>query len=137
MAKPLDPGDEVRVFVVDPHPVARHGLRRLIEDTPGLAVSGTAGDVDAAVEQLTDRDVALIVVEPLTAPLAEDRLIARLAAAAPGARVLALSAHDELGFVERVRATGVVGFVSKGIDRRRLAAVLLRAAGRNGGSLPN
>jgi DNA-binding NarL/FixJ family response regulator len=101
------------VFVVEPHPVTRVGICALIDRVPGLTLAGAAGDLAGALEGIRDRPVALILVEPLAAPNDERLLILALSREAPSARIMALSARVERGYVARILAAGASGFVSK------------------------
>jgi flavin-binding protein dodecin/CheY-like chemotaxis protein len=116
----------VGIFVVDPYPLSRLGLARAIERTRGVRLVGATGDFSEAVDTITRARVSLIVVEPLVAPNAERELIRRLSKAAPEAFVVAISAHEEPGFVDRVRRAGVAAFVSKSEDTQNVIATIRR-----------
>jgi DNA-binding NarL/FixJ family response regulator len=101
------------VFVVEPHPVTLRGLRALVERAPALVYRGAAQVLAQALASLDGRHVDVIVVEPLAAPNDEEGLIAALSRAAPSARILALSARVEGGYVQRILKAGASGFISK------------------------
>lgn len=100
--------------------MTRGGLCGLIDRAPDLVLTGKAGTLPAALSGIAASDVALIVVEPLTAPDDERALIAALSRAAPTARILALSARAESGYVERILEAGASGFVSKNEPNQRV-----------------
>ncbi|WP_431780186.1 response regulator [Streptomyces chumphonensis] len=50
----------VRVLLVDDHPVVRRGLRAIIEELPGVAAVGEAGDGAAALAFLDAADAAAV-----------------------------------------------------------------------------
>jgi DNA-binding NarL/FixJ family response regulator len=102
------------VFVFDPYPLTRQAICALIDRTPDLQLRGAAGDLKQALSGLSENPVGLVVVEPLAARGREGELLAALADAAPKAKLLALSARAEKGFVERLLTAGASGFVYKG-----------------------
>jgi DNA-binding NarL/FixJ family response regulator len=113
----------LRVFVADDHPIVRNGLRSHIESQPDIEVVGEAADgVDAVRGVLETRpDVAVLDVSmPL---LSGADATARIREECPGVRVLALSAHEDAGYVRQMLAAGAAGYVVK----RAAAAELVRA----------
>jgi len=120
---------EAKVFVVEPHPITRVGICRLIDQAPGLSVAGQAGRLEEALTGIAEGAVSLVVVEPLMAPNEEDGLIAALSRAAPGARILALSARLERGYVRRILETGVSGFVAKHESATRVIRAIRQVLG--------
>ena len=55
----------VRIVLVDDHPIVRKGLREVVEETPGMAVVGEAGDGEAALRLIEAErpDVVVLDVE--------------------------------------------------------------------------
>jgi DNA-binding NarL/FixJ family response regulator len=138
------PDGVIRVLVVGSHALTRAGLRRLLEDEPGLAVVGEAasGCEAAALARWTDPDVALldagclqpdpadfthalggrIAVLLLTDCEADDRLLAALRAGARG--VLPKHSHPaELASAVRTVAGG--GALLPPLTTRRLITELV------------
>ncbi|MBX9605195.1 MAG: response regulator transcription factor [Gammaproteobacteria bacterium] len=106
--------DRVRVLLVDDHAVVRVGFRSL------LAQQSWCGDIDEAANGELGyqrfRDMAPdVVVMDLTMPrMSGLTAIQRIMAVAPGARILAVSVHDETVFVMQALKAGAAGYVSKG-----------------------
>ncbi|MGE0860324.1 MAG: response regulator transcription factor, partial [Gammaproteobacteria bacterium] len=106
--------DRVRVLLVDDHAVVRLGFRSL------LAQQAWCGDIDEAasgdVGYQMYRDLAPdVVVMDLSMPrMSGLTAIQRITAVAPGARILAVSVHDETVFVMQALKAGAAGYVSKG-----------------------
>lgn len=106
--------DRVRVLLVDDHAVVRVGFRSLLAQQPWC------GDIDEAASGETGyqmfRDLAPdVVVMDLSMPrMSGLTAIQRITAVAPGARILAVSVHDEAVFVMQALKAGAAGYVSKG-----------------------
>lgn len=113
----------LRLFLADDHPLMRRGLRALVDSMPDMVVVGEAADGAAAVRDVVSLqpDVALIdVVMPVLGGAAA---VAEIRRSCPAVRVLALSAHEDRGYVRAMMAAGAAGYVVK----RAAADELLRA----------
>jgi DNA-binding NarL/FixJ family response regulator len=102
-----------RVLIIDDHPVVRHGLRYLMENSDDLAVCGeadTAGEARAAIEALHPDvlvcDISLTRVDGI-------ELVRFLRAHYPKLPILVLTALDETIYAERMLALGVNGYIMK------------------------
>jgi len=58
-------GNEIRVVVIDDHPLLRRGLLQVIESTTGIKVVAEAGDGEAALAQIEELqpDIAVLDVD--------------------------------------------------------------------------
>jgi DNA-binding NarL/FixJ family response regulator len=104
---------DIRVLVVDDHPVVRQGLRAFLETREGMAVVGEAGDGEAAVAEAArlSPDVILMdLVMPGTDGLAA---IGRIRAADPEARILVLTSFASADQVVPAVRAGAAGYLLK------------------------
>jgi DNA-binding NarL/FixJ family response regulator len=121
---------EIRVFVVDDHPLVRSGVRSELEGR--VDVVGTAGDVEEAVAGIAagHPDVVLVDVHMPGGGGAE--LIRRVLAADPGfdpvPRFLALSVSDAAEDVISVIRAGARGYLTKTVSGAELAEAIGRVA---------
>jgi DNA-binding NarL/FixJ family response regulator len=121
---------QLRLLIVDDHPIWRNGVARDLADL-GFAVVGTAGDGAQAVRIATAvrPDVVLLDLHLPDLPGAE--VIRQLRAAHPPVRVLMLSASGEKQDVLDAVTAGASGYVLKSAELRELAeAVRATSAGR-------
>ena len=83
--------DETTIVVVAAHALVREGLCAILRDTPGLAVIGEAGHIDAAASLAVERSPDVILLDEPPAGSIERDAVARLRRERPQACVLCLS----------------------------------------------
>lgn len=104
---------EVRVLLVDDHPLVRAGIRRVLETRPGLVVVGEAHDGAEAL-RLVESLAPEIVVLDLTMPEVDGlEVLDRLRRRSREVRILVLTMHAEAEYVRRAVAAGADGYVLK------------------------
>lgn len=125
-------GGRVRVLIAEDHATMREGLKLLFNNEPDMSVVGEAGDgweaVRLARELLPD-----VAVMDISMP-GWDGLKAtqKLKETCPQVRVLALTRHDDYGFLKEMLRAGAAGYVLKqSASAELLRAVRAVAAGQN------
>ncbi|OFV93096.1 MAG: DNA-binding response regulator [Acidobacteria bacterium RIFCSPLOWO2_12_FULL_65_11] len=107
MAGPL------RILLADDHVAVRQGLKLLIDSQPDMNVVGEASDGNAAIQQAQDVEPDVVVMDismPGTNGLVATRTLKRLQ---PRAAIVALTRHDEDGYLQELLRAGVSGYVLK------------------------
>jgi DNA-binding NarL/FixJ family response regulator len=120
----------VRVFLVDDHEVVRRGVAEVLEDDPGITVSGEAGTVAEALARVpaVRPDVVLIDMRLPDGDGAE--LCSGLRARVPGLCCLVLTSYSEQEALEAAVRAGASGFLLKQVRGPALiSAVRTVAAG--------
>jgi DNA-binding NarL/FixJ family response regulator len=104
---------KIRIFIADDHPIVRQGLRRIVEEDPGMAIAGEAGDAATvlAALQSTAADLVLLDVSMPGGPFLET--LKELRTRYPTVRVLALSVHPEDQWAVRALRAGASGYLTK------------------------
>jgi len=103
----------VRVVVVEDHFVTREGLRRLLDEQPGIEVVGTAGDGDQAralVRELRPDVVVTDIRMPPSDTMEGIELAHEIRALLPDCGVVVLSQHDDEEYVWSLFSEGVAGY---------------------------
>jgi DNA-binding NarL/FixJ family response regulator len=104
---------ELRIFLADDHAVVREGLKALISTQPGMTIVGEASDgldVCARVPALQPDVVIMDVSMPgLTGSEATERLRQEC----PQVKILALTVHEDKGYIRQLLAAGAAGYVLK------------------------
>lgn len=121
----------IRVLLADDHAVVRMGFRLLLQSRADISVVAEA-DSGEAVCQLYGELLPDVLVMDLAMPgMGGLEALKRVRARHPKAKVLALSAHDDVIHARRTLQEGALGFLSKrGAPEVLLEAVTAIAAGR-------
>jgi DNA-binding NarL/FixJ family response regulator len=114
---------ELRILLADDHTVVREGLKRLIEAEPGLKLVGEVADGDAACREALRIRPDIVVMDVTMPGRNGAEATQELKQSCPEVRVLALTAHEEGGYVRRLLEAGASGYVLK----RAAAHVLIEA----------
>src|SRR5947209_15131986 len=104
---------DLRIFLADDHAVVRAGLKALINAQPGMAVVGEAADGRTACEQAPGLVPDVVVMDVSMPGLGGAEATQRLGRECPGARVLALTVHEDKGYLRQLLAAGAAGYVLK------------------------
>jgi len=104
---------QIKVVMIDDHPIVRSGIRMLLERAGDIVVVGEAdrGDDAVGLVKRLKPDVLLLDMEM---PGKDGLTVAReLQDAALNVRVLALSAHDDAEYIMNLLQIGAAGYLTK------------------------
>jgi DNA-binding NarL/FixJ family response regulator len=104
---------EIRILLVDDHQMIREGLRRLIEDKPGLTVVGEAFSSETAMDQVRTAAPNLVLMDIHLPEESGLEITRRILAECPSVKVLALSGDSDPELVVQALRAGVSGYVIK------------------------
>ena len=102
-----------RIVIVDDHPIARQGIRLLIESSDDLCVCGEAADADGALDAVANFKPDLAVVDLSLNGKPGLELIKDLRSMHEKLPILVLSMHDETMYAERALRAGARGYIQK------------------------
>src|SRR5258708_2340287 len=114
---------KLHVFLADDHAVVREGLKSLINAQPDMEVTGEAGDGQAACEQVAQLRPDVVVLDVSMPGMSGAQAAARLRQECPEVKVLALTVHEDKGYLRQLLGAGAGGYVLK----RAAAEELIRA----------
>jgi DNA-binding NarL/FixJ family response regulator len=103
----------IQVFLVDDHPIVRHGFAQLLEGEPDIAVCGQAEDAHAALDALATLTPDVIIVDVSLGATSGIDLIRDVRERLPRTAALVVSMHDEMLYAERSLRAGAAGYVMK------------------------
>ncbi len=124
------PAEGLRVLLADDHAVVRMGFRLLLEGA-GAEVVGEADSGESALQAHRQLQPDVLVMDVSMPGIGGLAALERLRAHAATARVLMLSAHDDMQVPARALRAGADGYLSKRAQPQELIrAVLAVAAGQ-------
>jgi two-component system, NarL family, invasion response regulator UvrY len=103
----------IRVVVVDDHAVVREGLKRIISENPGMAVTGEAGDGHEAMRVIKENPCDVVLLDITMPNKSGLDVLKELHAESPRLPVLVLSMHSEDQYAVRVLRAGAAGYLTK------------------------
>jgi len=104
---------KAQVFLVDDHPIVRHGIGLLINGQSDMMVCGEASCVSEALQGITNVKTDVVVTDLSLKNSSGLDLIKDLQIRFPKLPVLVLSMHSESFYAERVLRAGARGYVTK------------------------
>jgi len=114
---------DIRVVLVDDHPIVLAGLRALIQSTPDMELVGEAASATAAIALIREAMPDIAVVDISIPGISGLELVRRLVKERPEVKILVLTLHDESMFVRQALEAGARGYLVK----RAAADELIRA----------
>lgn len=119
------PNVKATVVICDDHPLFREGLATALADTDAFDVIGEAGTL-GELTALVDRRAPDLIL--LDVDLPDGSGVDAVRTLAPTAKVLVVSAHDDVALVVGAMRDGAIGFVRKDADPAELLRLVGRAA---------
>lgn len=114
---------KLRVYLADDHAVVREGIKALLVAEPDIEVIGEAAHGRTAVEQATLLCADVVVTDVSMPGLGGAEIAEALRRACPATKVVALTVHEDGGYLRRLLDAGAAGYVLK----RSAADELVRA----------
>ena len=119
------------ILLIDDHAMVRKGMRMLLESNQDFTIVGEAGSMREATEVATRTQPQIITLDISLPGQSGLSGIEQLRTAAPNARIVVVTMHDDPAYVRSAIAMGAVGFVNKSAaDTELVAAIRAVARGR-------
>ena len=104
---------KLRVYLADDHAVVRAGLKALINSEPQMEVSGEASDGRTACQEVQELQPDVVVMDVSMPHMNGAQATAQLKQACPSVKVLALTVHEDKGYLRLLLEAGASGYVLK------------------------
>ena len=105
---------KIRVLLADDHPVARTGIRNLLEAAIDIEVIGEASDGEEALRLTQELTPDVLILDMEMPGLTGIEVATQLKVGNSSVRVLALSAHQDKEYISGLLASGAAGYLTKG-----------------------
>lgn len=104
---------DIRVALVDDHPVVLAGIRALLQETRDIRVVGEATTGEAAMQMVRDECPDIAIIDISLPDLNGVELARHLRLAYPDVQILALTVHEDASYAEVLLQLGARGYVLK------------------------
>lgn len=127
----MEKGDlnKLSVFLADDHAVIREGLKSLINAEPDMHVVGEADNGRSAWVEVKDLQPDVVVMDISMPELNGARVTELLHRDCPQTKVLALTVHNDQGYLHQLLKAGACGYVLKRAATHELIQAIRRVAG--------
>ncbi len=105
--------NKLRIFLADDHAVIREGLRALVNAQPDMQVIGEAENGRVAWERARELRPVVVVLDVSMPEMGGAHATERLHQDCPQVRVLALTIHEDKGYLRQLLKAGASGYVLK------------------------
>ncbi len=114
----------LRILLVDDHAVLRSGLRLLIDNQADLQVVGEAGTAAEALGKVRALQPDIIILDLNMPGMDGLTAIPLLQQESPQSRILILTMHDDVNYLQGALRTGASGYIlKKAVDTELLMAI--------------
>ena len=104
---------ELKILVVDDHPIVRHGLRTLLEAQRGWRICSEAATGHAAVQQVKRWKPQIVLLDLSLPDIHGLEVIPKIKKHHPDVRIMALTEHESDEIARQALALGASGLVNK------------------------
>lgn len=120
--------DRIGILIADDNHCLRMAIASLLQPEGDIDILGEAADGVEAVERTMEL-LPKVVVMDITMPRMDGfEATLLLRTKMPAARVVILTQHDNINYVQRARAVGACGYLMKHEMYGKLAAIIRRVA---------
>jgi len=102
----------IQVFLVDDHSIVREGLKSIINKETDMEVVGEAENGAAALNKLADYNIDIIIMD-VEMPGLDGIDTTKKIVSESNKKILALSAHSEIQYVQKMLKAGAKGYLLK------------------------
>ena len=121
----------LRIFLADDHAVVRQGLKALVNAEPDMEVIGEAKDGRTAWRKIVELRPDVAVIDISMPELNGIQATEKVKQECPQIKVLALTAHQEKGYLDQLLKVGASGYVLKlSAANELIQAIRSAAAGK-------
>lgn len=114
----------ISVVVCDDHGIIRSGIARILEKTDDFELVAAAPTGEILLEAVRDVAPDLVVLDIRLSDCSGLDLLKQVLAIAPDVRVVMLSMYSARGYIEKARAEGARGYITKECLDEELVSVL-------------
>jgi DNA-binding NarL/FixJ family response regulator len=120
----LTPKRQIRLLIVDDHPIVREGLAHLLNREPDLCAEWQASSMEEALQVCRAHAPDMAIVDISLGDGSGLELIKLMRASRPAMPILVMSMHDETLYADRVLQAGARGYLMKHMGPKHIVAAI-------------
>lgn len=121
-------GLSIRVALADDHQLMREGLRRMLENAPGIDLVGETENGHQMLKLLREHPVDVVLLDMSMPGIPGMELIKRVKAEFPKVAILVLTMHAEQQYALRAFRCGASGYLTKDSAGDELTSAIRKVA---------
>lgn len=114
--------ENISIFIIDDHPVIRHGVSSVLSKQPDMEIIGEAQDAKSALKSLQSLRPDVIVLDITLKGISGIDLIPRIREKLENSLIVIYSMHKTPNHIQRAIKAGARGYVFKSDDIKDLIA---------------
>lgn len=119
--------DQIRILVVDDHPIVRQGIRSLLSNYPEFEIVGEADNGTKALEYVSRLAPHITLLDIRMPGESGLEILQQIHQMQPEAKVLMLTSFDDNEYVMGALRAGAQGYVLKGVSDEMLVSAIRKA----------
>lgn len=105
--------EQIRVILIDDHPVVRSGIRNILEEAGDIVVEGESDNGEAALRLVEELSPDVLLLDMEMPGLSGVEVAQELQHRGAEVKVLALSAYDDEHYIRELLSSGAAGYLTK------------------------
>lgn len=118
----------IRVLIVDDHAIVRQGLKRILAETPDMAVAGEAESGAEALKKIREEEWDVVLLDVSMPGRNGIDVLKQIMSENRGIRVLILSMYPEDQYAVRMFKAGASGYMTKETAPEELVEAIRKVA---------
>ncbi len=104
---------QIRVILVDDHPIVRNGIKSLLQSASDINVIGEADNGEKALKLIDEMQADVLLLDMELPDIPGTQVAMQVAKFHPETKILSLSAHDDSVYVRQLLELGAAGYLMK------------------------
>lgn len=105
--------DNIRIIIIDDHHIVQLGLKKFFDSLEGYQVVAEAGDADSALRLISDLEPHVAIIDISLKGNIDGIELTRAIKSRFSTRVIILSMHDEMIYIDKALKSGADGYITK------------------------
>ena len=112
--------EQLRILIVDDHPLFREGVMAMLSKVPGYQVVGEASSGEEGLKKARELHPALVLMDISLPDMNGIDATRRIHSTLPDIKVIMLSIHTKINFITDAFRAGALGYMTKDVTGEKL-----------------